>query len=283
MAHEDRTFVGLIRIGKYRGIMLKQFFYRIVFSECLIGLIFTGHSFAQVHWTQRNPLPMSMNCVTWTGKQLVGIGNGVFLSSNGSNWTTVPGAPAGLASVVWTGSQLIAVGTNGGIYTSPDGTIWTSRNSGTVYDLLSVTWTGNQIVAVGSNGVIVTSSDGTLWVTRIVGSANSLWLYSVTWTGKMLVATGIQLVRTSTDGITWTASDGPTSDIMTFVLQTDSVLVVAGGYNNTAFYTSLSGGHGAIPSGGGYYVSGTWNGKVIVAVGQGVQLRHHRTAFIGQR
>ena len=56
-----------------------------------------------------------------------------------------------------------AVGNSGTILTSPDGTSWTSRTSGTTEDLYGVTYANSTFVVVGTSGTILTSSDGTTW------------------------------------------------------------------------------------------------------------------------
>jgi hypothetical protein len=62
--------------------------------------------------------------------------------------------------ITWTGTQFATAGVSGTIMTSPDGIIWTVRNSGTTADLNAVAWTGAQLLAFGASGTILTSSDG---------------------------------------------------------------------------------------------------------------------------
>ncbi|MCX6856353.1 MAG: autotransporter-associated beta strand repeat-containing protein [Verrucomicrobia bacterium] len=68
-----------------------------------------------------------------------------------------------LDDVVYTGSQFIAVGDYGAILTSPDGSVWTPRNSGTGRDLSAVGLSGSQILAAGQDGLILKSSNGSIW------------------------------------------------------------------------------------------------------------------------
>jgi len=53
----------------------------------------------------------------------------------------------------------VTVGDNGTILTSPDGTTWAKRNSGTSNDLYGLTYGNGLFVAVGDNGTIVRSTD----------------------------------------------------------------------------------------------------------------------------
>jgi hypothetical protein len=59
--------------------------------------------------------------------------------------------------VTYGDGQFVAVGSLGTILTSTDGTVWTTRNSGTTIYLISVTYGNGQFVAVGKKGVILTS------------------------------------------------------------------------------------------------------------------------------
>ena len=87
--------------------------------------------------------------------------------------------------------------------TSPDGIIWTVRNSGTTADLNGVVWTGAQLLAFGASGTILTSSDGVTWSLRTSGVTFAL--NAATWTGTQIVIVGNSAsTLTSPDGITWT-------------------------------------------------------------------------------
>ena len=105
---------------------------------------------------------------------------------------------------------------SGGIYTSTNGTSWTSRTSGVTtglngvwYDNTSTTWT-----VVGDSGVIITSTDGTTFTSRTSGTSNNL--LAVTYGGGTTwIAVGASGVFvTSPNGTTWTVgSTGITNDL----------------------------------------------------------------------
>lgn len=128
----------------------------------------------------------------------------------GSSWAPVTSGAGGgsgttnaLMGITWTGTQFVTAGVSGTIMTSPDGIIWTVRNSGTTADLNAVAWTGAQLLAFGASGTILTSSDGVTWTLRTSGVAFAL--NAATWTGTQIVVVGNSAsTLTSPDGITWT-------------------------------------------------------------------------------
>jgi hypothetical protein len=65
------------------------------------------------------------------------------------------------------------------ILTSPDGKIWTKRNSVASDDLWAITYGNGLFVTVGNNGIIFTSPDGTNWTKRNSGTSDDL--YDVTY------------------------------------------------------------------------------------------------------
>jgi hypothetical protein len=76
------------------------------------------------------------------------------------------------------GTLAVAVGDNGRIYTSTNGTAWTSRTSGTGEDLLDVAYGGGRWVAVGTaagvDDCIITSTDGTTWSSLALGPTSTV-------------------------------------------------------------------------------------------------------------
>jgi hypothetical protein len=67
-------------------------------------------------------------------------------------------------------NQLVAVGDSGTIQSSPVGTIWTSRTSGTSLALDGATYGNGLFVAVGQLGTVLTSPDGVNWSANIPAS-----------------------------------------------------------------------------------------------------------------
>jgi len=68
----------------------------------------------------------------------------------------------------------VTVGESGTILTSPDGTTWTERTSGTPEYLIGVTYGNGLFVTVGYLGTIFTSTDGTSWTKRTSGTSKYL-------------------------------------------------------------------------------------------------------------
>ena len=113
--------------------------------------------------------------------------------------------------------------------------VWTKQNSGTTNALNSVTWNGIQFATVGAGSTILTSSNGTTWTTRSFGTTRTL--SSVVWIGNRFVAGGDDTVRTSPDGIIWTANYG--TPLLTAIAWTGSLVV--GAWPGGSFLTSVDG------------------------------------------
>ncbi len=173
-------------------------------------------------WTWRNPLPTGegISGVTWTGTQVVAVGNAglVITSPDGVAWTFRPiGVADWLSAVVWTGTQHVAVGQcesctekgRAAVFTSPDAVTWTRRDPGRGGGLYAVAWTGTQLVAAGEEGTILTSPDGISWTARSSGvSVHFEVALAVPASGGragLVVVAGMQgTILTSPDGVTWT-------------------------------------------------------------------------------
>lgn len=103
------------------------------------------------------------------------------------------------------GSVAVAVGANGAIYTTTNGTTWTSRTSNTTETLSWVVWdqANNKWIAGGSTVVVSAPSDGTTWtnhgapihgcsgITYSSGSAANLRTKPVLYNGTWLYASGV--------------------------------------------------------------------------------------------
>jgi hypothetical protein len=122
-------------------------------------------------------LHYNLKSVTYVSYQFVAVGDGgsVLTSPNGTTWTTEnSGTINNLKSVAYGNNQYVALGDGGTIVTSTNGTTWTLRSSGTNYNLNFVGYINSQFVAVGDGGTILTSSDGGTWITRNSGTTRSL-------------------------------------------------------------------------------------------------------------
>jgi len=121
----------------------------------------------------------------------------------------------------------VSVGYSGTIITSPDGTSWTKRTSGTIYNLNGVTYGNGLFVTVGYSGTILTSSDGTTWTERTSGTKTSL--YGVAYGNNTFVAVGYKgTIITSSDGTTWTKRKSNTSVEFNEVIYADDTFFAFG-------------------------------------------------------
>ena len=98
----------------------------------------------------------------------------------------------------------VAVGASGTLLTSPDGTTWTSRTSGTSNNLRSFAFDGSSTgVVVGYSGTVLTSTDGITWTSRTSGTSKNI--NNVAYGNSKFIAVGDNgTTLYSLDGITWT-------------------------------------------------------------------------------
>lgn len=185
-----------------------------------------------ITWVQRNKNPGDgqFRDVCWGGGQFVAMGYDYAATSpDGVTWTKVYPLPAsGWETVIWaSGLNLyVAVGENGNIMTSPNGSTWTLRTSGTTQFLSGIVWTGTQLVVSG--GAILTSPDGVTWTVRVATVAGGGTL-SLAWNGSLLVNVGGTTIQTSPNGITWTARTNPSGADLYSVIWNGVAFVAVGG------------------------------------------------------
>ncbi len=125
-----------------------------------------------------------------------------------------------LSNATYAKNNFVVVGWNGTILSSPGGTTWTKRKSGSALYLSDITFGKDLFVAVG-NKQVLTSSDLNTWTQRVnvfdwervtppsnflsaVNFGNNIFVV-VGWSGRIL---------TSHDGIQWTERSSGTSKIL---------------------------------------------------------------------
>ena len=69
----------------------------------------------------------------------------------------------------------VTVGANGTILTSPDGSAWTPRSSGSDQTLRDVTWSGARFVAVGDTRGVTAALHAGAQIAEGVNFARDLW------------------------------------------------------------------------------------------------------------
>src|SRR5438309_6363013 len=110
--------------------------------------------------------PINFYSFSYSGTRYVAVGNdGIRISSDSVTWTTPTTAPTSVpfTACTWTGTEFLACGLgldrNPSIYTSPDGDVWTLRDT-TVKESLRAATTINGTIYIAGDSVIKKSTDG---------------------------------------------------------------------------------------------------------------------------
>lgn len=157
-----------------------------------------------------------------------------------------------LSSVIFGNSLFVAFGTGGYVATSPDGTTWTQRTSGTSNALNAGTYGAGLFCLVGAVGTIITSPDGITWTTRT--SSTTAALNDIVFAIGLFIAVGAagggNTISRSIDGITWTRHpiDGTqfTQNSVTYVSSLGLFITTGSGIQGSA--TGLSSSWSAFTS-----------------------------------
>jgi hypothetical protein len=236
--------------------------------------------------------------------------------ATGTSWSPVlsPGGRSlpgmgqntALANVAYNGSLYVAIGNFGAIFTSPDGTTWTSRratgccvfNESIVWGagLTTPVWVVSGLASPGG-WYILSSPDGITWTMRANGAqaAYGAVAYGGSSTGFSFVSSYnngtnyTPIVETSADGISWNASTGPNISAITVAIDAvtygNGMFAAVGG----GIFTSTDGaswtqqalpagtnGLGTLAFGNGTFVAGdTSNGIATVTSTNGVNWTRH--------
>lgn len=163
----------------------------------LVDVAWNGSMFVTVGWN--GIMLSSPDAVTWTNRtpallqasvyinfRTVAGGNNMFVvggdsgyseqpimltSTNGINWEIMPDTSMiSICKIRWINNQFIA-GTAVGIFTSPDGLIWSDRIKKAGMVIYGIAWSGNQYIAIGypvtflgsGPSICYSSSDGMKW------------------------------------------------------------------------------------------------------------------------
>jgi len=119
----------------------------------------------------------------------------IYRSSDYTTWTplTVPNSNLTMRAITKAGNgNFVAVGDDGLVFTSSNGTNWTSRTSGTGSDLLAVAATSNNtFITVGQNGIALRSTNnGVSWAApNILNTTN--WYEAAVTAGNDVVIGGV--------------------------------------------------------------------------------------------
>lgn len=178
---------------------------------------------------------------SFVGLVQIGANVGIYTSPDGLIWTEISsvGSNKGIAS---SPTLMVAVGggvSSGYIQTSPDGINWTTRTNSATAAIKDAIWTGSQFLACGSSGNVLTSPDGINWTTRDSGVTTSL--NSVVATPSLLVIVGSDgtIITSDNGGVSWTQQVTGTFSTLNAVEWTGSEFVAVG--NNGKVFRSLDG------------------------------------------
>jgi hypothetical protein len=130
----------------------------------------------------------------------------VVASSDGVHWTNQAlGVPVVFTDLAYGNGIFVAsaFGTLGGIYVSTDAMMWARQFTNTLLE--GVTFGGGLFVAVGQGNTTLTSPDGTNWTARSSGTALS-FQYTAAYGNGLFAIAGFPgtVIETSPDGVTWT-------------------------------------------------------------------------------
>jgi hypothetical protein len=148
-------------------------------------------------------------------------------------------APVGtrLHSVDFGAKLFVAVAEDGSLLSSPDGAIWTARESGTARPVLTVRYLNDRFLA-GGQGILLSSASGINWAAHFVPPGATI--HDSTFARDTFVAVGELvgqdgapptskgLILTSTDGLGWTARASAGATTLTGVTFGQGVFVAVG-------------------------------------------------------
>jgi hypothetical protein len=181
---------------------------------CLCAVV----SATGISWHRRHPTPSSEqlgHAARFNGVYYIVGGsrtNILLVSTNGTNWVEGPLVPnaTGLAAVIVAGQSLVVGGKNG-IFSSADGTNWSTRyiiGDPSTAGISEFAYGIGRYVAVGDfNGVLV-SNDGVSWSNSMAFNSPNR-ASGVAFGQNRFVAVETSSIRHSTDGVTWTTASGP--------------------------------------------------------------------------
>ncbi len=177
----------------------------------LLGLFWDGHQYLAggnkgtiltspdgIKWTSRNSgSTIAFYSFSRSDSRFVAVGNdGIRISSDSVAWTTPKSAPTSVpfTACTWTGSGFLACGLgldrNPTIYTSPDGDVWTLRDS-TITASLRAAITINGAIYVAGDSVVAKSTDGgTTWTDTFDSPGRNMLFMGLASNGEHLIAAG---------------------------------------------------------------------------------------------
>lgn len=190
----------------------------------LLGLFWDGHQYLAggdsgtilasldgIRWTSRKSgSRINFYGFGYSGSRYVAAGNdGIRISNDSVEWRAPTTAPNSVpfTACTWTGTEFLACGLgldkNPTIYTSPDGDIWSLRDT-TIKASLRAAITINGTIYVAGDSVIEKSADGgTTWTDTFTNSGGNKLFMGLAYDGQSLIAAGFNhnLLSTPISGL----------------------------------------------------------------------------------
>lgn len=161
--------------------------------------------------------------MVWTGKQYLGVGNGIYTSPDGFTWTKQAKSPSGAELMTITHGHGIYVitgatdqtnGVNKNVaYSSKDGVTWKKTDLSYLHANIYIVYpVASGFAGIGSNDrqdfpdstYALYTKDGSSWSYRLTGSQTGGELGGIATNGKRTVAVGLDgNVIYTDDGTTW--------------------------------------------------------------------------------
>ncbi|HEY1660859.1 MAG TPA: sigma-70 family RNA polymerase sigma factor [Verrucomicrobiae bacterium] len=177
----------------------------------LLGIFWDGHQYLAggdqgtilsspdgINWTSINSnSKINFYGFSYSGTRYVAVGNdGIWISDDSITWAPLTNAPSvPFTACVWTGSEFLACGLgldkNPTIYTSPDGDVWTLRDTTITASLRTAVTVGGAVYVSGDSVIEKSTDGGTTWTNTINdGSRGNKLLMGLASNGDYLIAAG---------------------------------------------------------------------------------------------
>jgi hypothetical protein len=184
-------------------------------------------------WSNRTFTSDELYGVAYGSGRFVAIGDDFYPSSfvsltsvDGVNWMrSASNTPAYSYGIAFRNGTFVLAGD--GLWSSPDGVVWTNRYAEFPNSFYSVTACPDLFVALGNAGSIVTSVDGTNWIRRSSGTWLSLYALAAS-SNTVLAVGGRGATLLCSNNATWTYRNVGASTSMTSVVYAEGRFVATG-------------------------------------------------------
>jgi photosystem II stability/assembly factor-like uncharacterized protein len=151
-----------------------------------------------IKWTHRNSgSQINFYSFSYSGARYVAVGNdGIRISSNSVTWMTPKTAPTSVpfTACTWTGTEFLACGLgldrNPTIYTSPDGDVWTLRDTTIKASLRAATTISGTIYIAGDSVIKKSTDGGTTWTDTYTDDGGNKLFMGLASNSECLIAVG---------------------------------------------------------------------------------------------